>query len=104
MRESSLPVEGSLEKRTEEIGCLQLAERWWLGKDCWLRGVQSNGRRGRRGGQGSALRASHENVMEFSSGLFLMHYPKEAIGRPAFLKAPFLYDGESLQRYPMLLM
>ena len=41
VKESSLPVEGSLEKRTGEIGCLQLAERWWLGKDCWLRGVQS---------------------------------------------------------------
>ena len=33
-----------------------------------------------------------------------MRCPKEAVGRPAFLKAPFLYDGESLQEYPMLLM
>lgn len=35
---------------------------------------------------------------------FLMYYPKKAITGPAFLKAYSLYDGESLQSYPVLLM
>lgn len=47
---------------------------------------------------GLLLEASHENVMSSHQALFLMHYPKEAIGRPAFLKAPFLYDGEEVCR------